>query len=52
MGPSASPAGGRVALVENVTEEVKSLRSRVELLEKVLINVLATRALIPKSKTP
>uniref|UniRef100_A0A3P9JL60 EGF-like-domain, multiple 7 n=1 Tax=Oryzias latipes TaxID=8090 RepID=A0A3P9JL60_ORYLA len=35
MGPSASPAGGRVALVENVTEEVKSLRSRVELLEKL-----------------
>uniref|UniRef100_A0A8C7XAL1 EGF-like-domain, multiple 7 n=1 Tax=Oryzias sinensis TaxID=183150 RepID=A0A8C7XAL1_9TELE len=34
-------AGGQVALVENVTEEVKSLRSRVELLEKVLIHVLA-----------
>uniref|UniRef100_A0A3B3DHU3 EGF-like-domain, multiple 7 n=1 Tax=Oryzias melastigma TaxID=30732 RepID=A0A3B3DHU3_ORYME len=35
VGPSASPAGGRVGLVENVTEEVKSLRSRVELLEKL-----------------
>ncbi|XP_024155680.1 epidermal growth factor-like protein 7 [Oryzias melastigma] len=35
-----SDAGGRVGLVENVTEEVKSLRSRVELLEKQLQLVL------------
>lgn len=28
-------AGGRLGLVENVTEEVQSLRNRVELLEKV-----------------
>lgn len=27
--------GGRFGLVENVTEEVQSLRNRVELLEKV-----------------
>lgn len=28
-------AGGTLGLVENVTEEVQSLRNRVELLEKV-----------------
>lgn len=28
-------AGGRIGLLENVTEEVHSLKSRVELLEKV-----------------
>uniref|UniRef100_A0A8C7XBR6 EGF-like-domain, multiple 7 n=1 Tax=Oryzias sinensis TaxID=183150 RepID=A0A8C7XBR6_9TELE len=50
-GPSASPAGGQVALVENVTEEVKSLRSRVELLEKVLIHVFITNSLQSSSTT-
>nr|XP_046230277.1 epidermal growth factor-like protein 7 [Scatophagus argus]XP_046230278.1 epidermal growth factor-like protein 7 [Scatophagus argus]XP_046230279.1 epidermal growth factor-like protein 7 [Scatophagus argus] len=34
-------AGGRLGLVENVTEEVQSLRNRVELLEKKLQLVLA-----------
>ncbi|XP_072227364.1 epidermal growth factor-like protein 7 isoform X2 [Leuresthes tenuis] len=34
-------AGGRLSLVENVTEEVQSLRNRVELLEKKLQLVLA-----------
>ncbi|KAG7498258.1 epidermal growth factor 7 [Solea senegalensis] len=34
-------AGGQLNLVENVTEEVQSLRSRVELLEKKLQLVLA-----------
>ncbi|XP_040013794.1 epidermal growth factor-like protein 7 [Xiphias gladius] len=34
-------AGGRFSLVENVTEEVQSLRNRVELLEKKLQLVLA-----------
>lgn len=28
-------AGGRIGLLENVTEEVQSLKDRVELLEKV-----------------
>ncbi|TNM92220.1 hypothetical protein fugu_019232 [Takifugu bimaculatus] len=34
-------AGGRIGLLENVTEEVQSLKSRVELLEKKLQMVLA-----------
>ncbi|KAM4527958.1 epidermal growth factor-like protein 7 [Odontesthes bonariensis] len=34
-------AGGKLSLVENVTEEVQSLRNRVELLEKKLQLVLA-----------
>ncbi|XP_041825696.1 epidermal growth factor-like protein 7 isoform X2 [Melanotaenia boesemani] len=36
-----SDAGGRLGLVENMTEEVQSLRNRVELLEKKLQLVLA-----------
>ncbi|KAM4634410.1 epidermal growth factor-like protein 7 [Polymixia lowei] len=38
---NSSDAGGRFVLAENVTEEVQSLRDRVELLEKKLQLVLA-----------
>uniref|UniRef100_H3DQV2 Uncharacterized protein n=2 Tax=Tetraodon nigroviridis TaxID=99883 RepID=H3DQV2_TETNG len=34
-------AGGRMGLLENVTEEVQSLKTKVELLEKKLQLVLA-----------
>ncbi|XP_037548466.1 epidermal growth factor-like protein 7 [Nematolebias whitei] len=41
LGKSQSASGGGFSLVENMTEEVQSLRNRVELLEKKLQLVLA-----------